>query len=94
MHAVDLRGHGPSDWPGTYSIRLMTDDVVDLLPRLTDRAVDLLVAGGPSSTVPQDHVADLARTVGDARMVTIDAGHLVHATPPQAFIEVVTEFLG
>jgi len=25
--AVDLRGHGDSDWPGTYSFELMADDV-------------------------------------------------------------------
>jgi len=31
VHAVDLRGHGDSDWPGTYSIELMADDVVGLL---------------------------------------------------------------
>ena len=32
--AVDLRGHGQSDWPGTYSIELMADDVLALLPQL------------------------------------------------------------
>jgi len=173
VHAVDLRGHGPSDWPGTYSIQLLVDDVTALLPQLADGTVDLVahslgglvacavassrpellgrlvledvgllrprrlrpptrpagvldfdwrlveqvrpevddpdprwrqvaatitapalvIAGGPRSTVPQEHVADLARTVPDARMVTIDAGHLVHATEPESFIAAVQAFL-
>lgn len=31
VHAVDLRGHGGSAWPGTYSVELMTADVLALL---------------------------------------------------------------
>lgn len=34
VHAVDLRGHGASDWPGTYSIELMASDVEFLVTRL------------------------------------------------------------
>ena len=173
VHAVNLRGHGPSDWPGWYSIRLLADDVLGLLPQLADRPVDLVahslgglvacaaaaerpdlvgrlvledvgllhprpaamparpagplafdwrmveqvrpeidtpdpgwpdvvaairartlvIGGGPSSHVPQEHVADLARTLVDGRLVTIDAGHLVHATRPQDFLRVLQTFL-
>jgi 3-oxoadipate enol-lactonase len=32
--AFDLRGHGASDWPGTYSAELMRDDVVSALDTL------------------------------------------------------------
>jgi pimeloyl-ACP methyl ester carboxylesterase len=32
--AIDLRGHGDSDWPGTYSFELMRDDVLGVLDRL------------------------------------------------------------
>ncbi|MBV1856745.1 alpha/beta fold hydrolase [Catellatospora tritici] len=40
LHAVDLRGHGASPWPGEYSFELMRDDVVALLDRLElDRVV-------------------------------------------------------
>ena len=31
VHAVNLRGHGGSDWPDTYSIQLMADDVAGFL---------------------------------------------------------------
>lgn len=27
MHAVNLRGQGASEWPGTYSLGLFADDV-------------------------------------------------------------------
>lgn len=173
VHAVNLRGHGPSDWPGSYSIRLMGQDVVALLPQLAGRAVDLVahslgglvacavaaahpalvrrlaledvgllrprrpapadrpagelpfdwrmveqvrpeidvpdprwaqvvsqiaaptlvIAGGTTSTVPQEHVADLARTLPDGRLVTIDAGHLVHAGRPETFVRALRAFL-
>ena len=173
VYAVNPRGHGPSDWPGKYSIQLLADDVATLLQQLGDQSVDLVghslgglvacrvasarpelvlrlvlediglpharpaatpprpegtlpfdwrvveqvrpeidnpdpqwrhilagisastlvVSGGPSSPVPQDHVAELVRIVPDARLVTIDAGHLVHATKPDQFINHVLTFL-
>ncbi len=31
---LDLRGHGGSDWPGTYSFELMRDDVIAVLDAL------------------------------------------------------------
>lgn len=34
VFAPDLRGHGDSDWPGTYSFQLMCDDVLGLLDQL------------------------------------------------------------
>jgi pimeloyl-ACP methyl ester carboxylesterase len=173
VYAVDLRGHGSSDWPGAYSIRSMADDVTGLLPRLADGPVDLVghslgglvaclvaagrpelvrrlvledvgvpharpaappsrpegelafdwqvveqvrpeiddpdprwrdvvagipaptlvIAGGPSSPVPQEHVADLVRALPDAAMVTVDAGHLVHERQPAEFGRHLRAFL-
>ncbi|MCU1537975.1 MAG: putative hydrolase [Humibacillus sp.] len=34
VHAVDQRGHGESEWPGTYSIDLMAADLTGLLAQL------------------------------------------------------------
>lgn len=173
VYAVSLRGHGPSDWPGEYSIQAMADDVTGLLRRLDDGPVDLVghslgglvaclvasaapelvrrlvledvgvphprpaavpprpdgplpfdwrmveqvrpeiddpdprwadvvagitapglvIAGGPGSPVPQEHITELVRTLPDGRLVTLDAGHLVHATKPEEFTHHLLAFL-
>lgn len=173
VFAVDLRGHGDSSWPGTYSISLMAGDVAGLLPLLSAEEVDLVghslgglvacrvaasgqsrvrrlvledtgvphprppqtparpvgllsfdwavveqvrseidqpdsrwprvmaaihvptlvIGGGTSSFLPQQHVEELAKTVAHGTRVTIDAGHLVHATKPDAFLAELTTFL-
>ena len=41
VRAIDLRGHGESDWPGEYSLQLMADDIVALLQR-SDEQPDLV----------------------------------------------------
>lgn len=41
--ALDLRGHGASSWPGTYSFELMRDDVLGVLDALKLR--DLVLVG-------------------------------------------------
>ena len=173
VYAVNLRGHGSSDWPGRYSIQAMADDVTGLLRRLDDRPVDLVghslgglaacslasahpelvhrlvledvgvpharpataprrppgvlsfdwrvveqvrpeidepdprwgevvaaisaptlvIAGGASSPVPQEHVAELVRIVPDGRLVTVSAGHLVHDRRPEEFTRHLLTFL-
>jgi pimeloyl-ACP methyl ester carboxylesterase len=42
VHAVDLRGHGRSDWPGEYSLELMRTDVLGFLDALALERVDLI----------------------------------------------------
>lgn len=53
----------------------------------------LVVGGGPNSPIPQEQVAAVAERLPDARLVTVDAGHLVHETRPEAFLAVVEPFL-
>jgi len=173
VFAVDLRGHGRSDWPGTYSIELFAHDVCGALEQLQvgpihlvgrslgglvackvaaavpdlvrtlvledvgmphprvaatpDRpegplafdwavveqvrpeidnpapswadviaridAPTLVIGGGPRSFVPQQHLAELAEQLADARLVTIDAGHLLHKHEPGKFIQNLLDFL-
>ncbi|MFF5019368.1 alpha/beta fold hydrolase [Streptomyces sp. NPDC001165] len=42
VRAVDLRGHGRSDWPGDYSLELMQADVLSFLDALGLGSVDLI----------------------------------------------------
>jgi len=174
VYAISLRGHGRSDWPGTYSIQLLADDVTGLLdgglggqpvdlvghslgglvacsvaaarPELVRRLVledlgllqsrpadppprpagvlqfdwrvveqvrpeiddfdprwadvvasiatpTLVIAGGPSSPIPQEQIADLVRLLRDGQVVTVDAGHLVHAAEPDTFTHHLLNFL-
>ena len=172
VYAVDLRGHGRSDWPGQYTLPLLRDDVVGFLdalglgsvtlighsmggavaylvamrepgrvrrlvledpappwPRVppvpsrpdgplsfdwavTGLSVEashppassrdglagitaptLIIGGGPASHVNQDQLAQMAGLIPGARLITLPAGHLVHAGRPEAFISAVADFL-
>ncbi|AJE44248.1 alpha/beta fold hydrolase [Streptomyces nodosus] len=42
VYALDLRGHGRSDWPGEYSLELMQTDVLRFLNALGLGPVDLI----------------------------------------------------
>ena len=39
VYSPDLRGHGDTDWTGTYSFQLMRDDVIGLLDHVGLRQV-------------------------------------------------------
>jgi pimeloyl-ACP methyl ester carboxylesterase len=172
VHALDLRGHGRSEWPGTYSIDLMAADLLDLMPKLgaqldlighslggivaclavasgvsgprrlvledvgllhprapstptrpegdldfdwamveqirpeIDRprpdwpealarvtVPTLAIGGGPSSFMPREHVAELVALVQHGHLITIEAGHSIHAARPKEFIREVRAFL-
>jgi pimeloyl-ACP methyl ester carboxylesterase len=57
-------------------------------------APTLIVAGGPRSHLRQDELAKAAERIPDARLTTIDAGHMVHDERPAEFLAVLRDFLG
>jgi 3-oxoadipate enol-lactonase len=173
LFAIDLRGHGASEWTGPYShegmrddvlaaldvlglrdvglighslggvvalfaameqpdrvTRLVVEDVVppfpferpirdrpdgplpfdwDVLPAIFTEANDpdrrwwphlrritaptLLIGGGPPSHVPAEELAEVARLIPDCTLVTIPAGHHVHAAEPEAFTDALLGWL-
>lgn len=56
-------------------------------------APTLLVAGGPASHVDQARLADAAARIPRCDLVTIPAGHLVHAARPAEFASSVLTWL-
>jgi 3-oxoadipate enol-lactonase len=88
-------GELPYDWEMVLAIRRQIDDPdpawLERLSRITAPA--LVIAGGPQSSIPQDRVAELACRIPGARRETIPAGHLIHATEPEAFAETALMFL-
>lgn len=53
----------------------------------------LVIGGGPRSHVPQAWNAELARSIPQARLVVIDAGHLVHEKRPGQYLAALSAFL-
>jgi 3-oxoadipate enol-lactonase len=86
----------PFDWDVTVLSNQFTDPQAgswrDELRRI--QAPALLIAGGPASHVDQGHLAEMAMLIPDCELVTLPAGHLVHAVQPSEFITAVTTFLG
>ena len=88
-------GELPFDWPVVPAIAAQTDDPDRRWwPLLRDIAAPmLLVAGGPTSTIPQEELQEVARSVPDCTLVTIPAGHHVHTNEPEAFTRAVLDWL-
>ena len=66
VYAVNLRGHGSSDWPGRYSIQAMADDVAGLLSQLDVGPVDLVghsLGGLVACAVASAHPESVRRLV-------------------------------
>ena len=84
------------DWRVVEQVRPEIDDPAPDWPDVV-RRVDvptLVLAGGATSPMPQEHVHELATTLPRGRSRTIDAGHCIHERRPEAFLAAVTEFLG
>ncbi|MEU6010960.1 alpha/beta hydrolase [Streptomyces sp. NPDC047453] len=66
VYALDLRGHGRSDWPGDYSLELMKADVVRFLDVLGLGPVDLIghsMGGVVAYLLAEDHPERVGRLV-------------------------------
>jgi pimeloyl-ACP methyl ester carboxylesterase len=83
------------DWDAVLAVRARLDSPDPRWPQTVAAvtAPTLVVWGGPTSPMPPEHVAEMASTVADGRLVTIDAGHLVHEREPAAFTAAVLAFL-
>jgi pimeloyl-ACP methyl ester carboxylesterase len=82
------------DWAVVEQIRPEIDEPDPRWPVMAAIHVPaLVIGGGTSSFLPQEDVAELATTVADGTRVTIDAGHLVHATKPAEFLAELKAFL-
>jgi 3-oxoadipate enol-lactonase len=66
--------------------------VWDRLATIT--AATLLIGGGPDSHIPQHKLAEVAARIPRCAVVTIPAGHNVHAARPQQFTSTVLDWLG
>lgn len=88
-------GHLPFDWAVVEQMRPEIDDPDPLWGEIVShiQAPTLVIGGGPRSFVPQQHVAELVQRLPNGRLVTIDAGHLVHASRPEEFIQQLRTFL-
>ncbi|MGH1563319.1 alpha/beta fold hydrolase [Mumia sp. DW29H23] len=85
----------PFDWDMVLAVRRQIDspdpawrdDLADIT------APTLVLAGGPTSHVPDESIDELVERVPDARRVTIPVGHLIHADAPEAWLAAVLPFL-
>ncbi|WP_086711092.1 alpha/beta fold hydrolase [Streptomyces antimycoticus] len=66
VYALDLRGHGRSDWPRDYSLELMRADVLAVLDELALGQVELVghsMGGIVAYLIASDHPQRVARLV-------------------------------
>ncbi|MCX4744301.1 hypothetical protein OG455_02020 [Kitasatospora sp. NBC_01287] len=95
-------GEGAADWREVtpvlargrrvYALDLRGDPAwLERLGEITART--LVLAGGPSSHVAQEGIAELAGRLPDGRVVTIPVGHLIHHAAPGEFLAAVSPFL-
>jgi esterase len=85
----------PFDFAAVNAIRAQLNDP-DPAWWVESEAVDvptLIIGGGPDSPVPQHLLAEQVDRMPDATLVTISAGHHVHASRPAEFLDAVDGFL-
>ncbi|NED92691.1 alpha/beta hydrolase [Streptomyces sp. SID11233] len=82
------------DWPVVPSINAQLNEPDPASrERLGEITVPtLVIAGGPRSQIDQEDLAWMARRIPGGRLVTIDAGHLVHTERPEEFLAALRSF--
>ncbi|MER7048500.1 alpha/beta fold hydrolase [Streptomyces jumonjinensis] len=82
------------DWPVVLSIEaeLNAPDPAWSERLAAIEAPTLVIAGGPGSHIPQERLARLAGRIPGARLITIEAGHLIHETRPEEFLAALKDF--
>ncbi|THA36196.1 alpha/beta hydrolase [Streptomyces sp. A1277] len=82
------------DWPVVPSIDAQLNDPDpagrELLGEIS--VPTLIIGGGPRSQVAQEDLAWMSGRIPGAELVTIDAGHLVHAERPEEFLAALRSF--
>lgn len=88
-------GDLPYDWAVITAIKAQVNTPDPSWPGLLPsiQTPTLVLAGGPTSQVPQDRIATMAELTPSATLVTIEAGHRIHQTKPEAFLAEVVPFL-
>jgi len=89
-------GELPFDWAVVPAIAGQVNDPSrrwwTRLPEIT--VPTLLIGGGDGSHIPQELLAEAAELIPDSTLVTVKAGHNVHADAPDQFLNTVTSWLG
>jgi pimeloyl-ACP methyl ester carboxylesterase len=92
-------GERPADVPFDWdALTAVAAELNDPDPAWWDRLGSvsvpaLLLAGGPSSHVPQHLFAEMTSLLPDARLAEIPVGHHIHRDAPQEFLAAVLSFL-
>ncbi len=57
------------------------------------RVPTLVVGGGPTSPFPQEQMQAMADQIPAGRFHQLPVGHGVHSEAPEAFVDLLTDFL-
>lgn len=88
-------GQLPFDWAMLVAVLADTDDpAMRWWPGLSAvTAPTLVLAGGPTSTTPQDRVRQMAAAIPGCTLVTLPVGHHVHVGDPDGFTAALLSWL-
>lgn len=80
-------------WKTNFRLLYETYDVMTSAMDISYDHETLFIRGGKSGYITDDDIFSLKANISDVEVVTIDAGHWVHAERPEELIHEVTSFL-